>query len=165
MAQIATQPVYKAIRPVGERAFRRMLGAALVAGWALAAAGCSVSFPIESLVADPEVTGSITPREVSPLGPDLSAEDWRRARSALAVALDPQGNGSPARWDNPESGMAGVFTPVAAPFVKDDTVCRAFTASLSSRGGTGKRLHGSACRLAAGEWLIREVKPVRSADA
>jgi surface antigen len=36
----------------------------------------------------------------------------------MAVALDPQGSGSPVTWDNPDTGFKGTFTPVGQPFVK-----------------------------------------------
>src|SRR5438067_2431449 len=61
-------------------------------------------------VPEPTETGSIAKRPSS-FGPDLGDEDWRRARAALGVALDPQGNGKPVKWDNPESGLRGSVNP------------------------------------------------------
>lgn len=127
---------------------------------ALALAGCSISMPIASLVSEPETTGSITPKAPSPLSSDLNAEDWRRARAALGVALDPQGSGTPVSWDNPESGFRGTFTPVGQPFVQSDEVCRAFLAQVTSPMRTSS-LQGSACRPSGGEWAVKEARPFK----
>ena len=106
-------------------------------------------------------TGSITPcarRRRRPCRPISAGEDWRRASAALAVALDPQGNGASAGWDNPETGLKGQFTPVGSPFVRDDQICRAFLATMVSGRGQDW-LQGSACRPSGGEWAVRGVKP------
>ena len=123
-------------------------------------AGCGISFSIGSLRGDDDrPTGSIAaPRApASPLSPALNEEDWRRARSALAVALDPQGNGSAAGWDNPESGLKGTFTPVGGPLVKGERICRAFIASMVGVRGQDW-LQGQACRGSAPDWSIDGVK-------
>lgn len=121
---------------------------------------CSVALP--SLVSDPEdVTGSITPAFRSPLSADLGAEDWRRAKGALSVALDPQGNGTSVGWDNPESGLKGTFVPVGQPFVQADEVCRVFVATINGTGDANASLQGTACRLSPDEWAIQGVKPWR----
>jgi surface antigen len=117
--------------------------------------------PIASLVGDDEKTASTTPaRQVSPLSPDLGTEDWRRARGAMAIALDPQGNGSSVAWDNPDTGMRGAFTPVGQPFVKSDEICRAFLATVNGQA-LASSLQGTACRPSGGEWAIQDVKPWR----
>jgi surface antigen len=117
---------------------------------------CSVSFPLESMLPqDPVTTGSIGP--ISPLAPDLDHEDWRRARSAMAVALDPLGNGARATWDNPETGRAGAFAASTRPFVQDDRVCRGFLAELRVKPGHSREVAGSACRHSEGEWRIDEI--------
>ena len=96
---------------------------------------------------------------VSPLSAELGIEDWRRAKGAMAVALDPQGSGSPVTWDNPDTGFKGTFTPVGQPFVKGDEICRAFLAGLT--GQATSSLQGTACRLSGEEWAIKDVKPWR----
>ena len=128
---------------------------ALVA--ALSAGGCSWSFAIGSLV-DEDRTGSTAVRAVSPLSPDLGTEDWRRAKGALGVALDPHGNGSTVSWDNPETTLRGTFTPVGQPFVKSDEICRAFLATVTGQGNATS-VQGTACRPSGEEWAIRDVKP------
>ncbi|CUA88092.1 hypothetical protein Ga0061061_104211 [Chelatococcus sambhunathii] len=132
--------------------------AALVA--ALAAGGCSISFPLGSLVGEDVATTSSVAPAPSPLSPELTAEDWRRARSALEVALDPFGNGTSASWDNPETGVKGAFLPLGQPYVKDGDVCRAFLADLSLQVGA-QAMQGTACRPSGGGWSITEVKPWR----
>ncbi len=134
----------------------RLFAACFAGLSALSTAACSMSFPLDSMMpADPVTTGSIGP--VSPLAPELDAEDWRRARAALSVALDPQGNGARASWDNPDSGRGGAFVPAALPYVKDDRVCRDFLAELDLLAER-REVTGSACRLSGGEWRIHEVE-------
>lgn len=98
------------------------------------------------------------PRAVPSLSDHLGPEDIRRASGAMALALDPQGNGSPVNWDNGESKSAGRFTPVGGPFLKDDEVCRAFLTQISTLMDK-HALQGTACRPSGGEWAIRELKP------
>lgn len=130
----------------------------LAFGLAVCSGGCGVSFPMTSLVSDDLVTGSIRRADPSPLSPVLTEEDWRRARGALGVALDPVGNGSRAVWDNPETKLQGSFTPVGQAFVKSDEVCRAFVAEL--KGPTvDETLQGTGCRASGAEWTVRDVKP------
>lgn len=115
--------------------------------------------PIGSILGDGEATASTAPaKTLSPLSPDLGTEDWRRARGAMAVALDPQGSGSAVTWDNPDTGMRGSFTPVGQPFVRNDEICRAFLATLSGQASQSS-LQGSACRPSGGEWVLKDVKP------
>lgn len=137
---------------------RRVLLAGVLA---LGSAGCSMSFPMTSLVAEePTETASIAPKIISPLSPELGAEDWRRAKAAMATALDPQGNGSQVSWDNPESTMKGTFTPVGQPFVKNDEICRAFLTNVTGQTSVAS-LQGTACRPSGGDWAIKDVRPFK----
>jgi surface antigen len=133
-------------------------GLALVVGVGLTTGACSVSVPVGSLVEDQTGTGSVSTKAVSPLSAELGPEDWRRAKGALAIALDPQGNGSSVNWDNAETGMKGTFVPVGQPFVKSDEVCRAFLATVVGQTATAS-LQGTACRPSGGEWTMKSVKP------
>lgn len=149
-----------------------MLVGVVLAG--LAAAGCSISFPIMGLSSKAEdevamTTASALPARPSDgkgllgdLAPDLGPEDWRRAEGAMALALDPQGNGAPVSWDNAQSGMKGTFTPVGGPFLRADEICRAFLASMSLQTGPVK-LQGTACRPSGGEWAVKDAKPWKGA--
>jgi surface antigen len=127
---------------------------------ALSTGACSFSFGLSALDDDePKSTGAIATKAVTPLSADLDDEDWRRAKAALAVALDPQGPGTQVSWDNPATTMKGTFTPVGAPFVKNDEICRSFSAHLS--GPSAASLHGTACRPSGGEWAIKDVRPLK----
>jgi surface antigen len=138
----------------------KILAAALIA---LSTSACSYSLGMAGMdEEEPKATGAIAQESAAPvaltlLSPDLDEEDWRRAKAALAVALDPQGPGTQVSWDNPASARKGTFTPTGAPFVKDDEICRTFAAQLS--GSTSASLHGTACRPSGDEWAIKEVKP------
>lgn len=144
------------------QAFSRKALAALAAclGAGLAG-GCAISIPVAGLspAASEDVTGSIA-KPVTTFSRKLEAEDWRRARSAMGVALDPQANGAAARWDNPESGLNGSFQPVGLPYPADGLVCRAFVASVDGARGR-EDLQGSACKEGAGEWDVKDVRPFR----
>ena len=128
---------------------------------ALSTSACGMSLGLSALDEDgPKATGAIASKAALTLSSDLDEEDWRRAKAALAVALDPQGAGTQVSWDNPATTRKGTFTPMGAPFVKNDEICRAFSASLS--GPSSASLHGTACRPSGGEWAIKDVKPQKA---
>jgi surface antigen len=163
VTEIAWRRVYRSIGRRSEARALRLTGPVCAAAISLLASACGLSFPIASLFPDTETTSSITPRIVSPLSPlspELAAEDWRRAKGALAVALDPQGSGSSVSWDNPDTDMKGNFAPVGQPFVNTDEICRAFLATLVIKDTT-RSLQGTACRPSGGEWTLKDVKPWR----
>ncbi|MGO4523769.1 RT0821/Lpp0805 family surface protein [Microvirga sp. 2MCAF35] len=136
----------------------KLLAVGLVA---LSTSACSFSFGLSALDdEEPKSTGAIAAKADTLLSPDLDVEDWRRAKAALAVALDPQGAGTQVSWDNPATTMKGTFTPMGAPFVKNDEICRAFSAHLS--GPSASSLQGTACRPSGGDWAIKEVKPLKA---
>jgi surface antigen len=141
----------------------RLLAACLVA---LPVGACSLTYSIVSLESDePETTASIAPKAaISPLSPDLNEEDWRRAKAALGVALDPQGAGTLVSWDNPDTARKGAFTPSGAPFVRNDEVCRSFSAELHPNP-SAKSLLGTACRPSGGEWTITDLRPADRASS
>jgi surface antigen len=146
----ASSPSREGSRPRSAVRFAACLAACL-AGFGLSA--CSVSFPLESMLPpDPLTTGSVGP--ISPLAAELDREDWRRARSAMAVALDPLGNGARAVWENPETNRAGAFAATTRPFVQDDRVCRRFAAEIWLTSGENRDITGAACRFSEGEWRI-----------
>jgi surface antigen len=123
---------------------------------ALVVTGC-MAIPLPSMVASrDDVTGSITP--ANPISTAMDVEDWRRARGAMALALDPQGNGAPVSWDNPKSGARGVFTPVGPAKPVGERICRSFLAEV---GGSlpARAIQGAACRAGGGDWSIGEVAP------
>ena len=118
------------------------------------APGCSMTVPLAGLEPDTASTGSIN-RTVALLSPELDQEDVRRAKAALAIALDPQGNGARVAWQNPQTSAHGAFTASGSPFVEHDRVCRAFTGEEAPTSGSSNKLAGSACRDGDGTWQIR----------
>lgn len=134
---------------VRARALRLLLASAAAAGLA------ACSFAIPSLVPDgDESTGSIG--AAATVGRELGLEDARRARSALALALDPQGSGTAVNWDNPDTKVRGTITPVGQPYVRESEICRDFKA-LVSRTGRATTRDGTACRVSPDEWAIQYV--------
>jgi surface antigen len=143
----------------------------LAAGTLSAACGIMAPFertPVSTIASDAELTtGSITPRlpkaaslppgQVSPFSPKLDEEDWRRARAAMATALDPQGNGGQARWENTDSGHRGTFSAVGDAFIIKDEICRTYVAMVTAKEPE-QWFQGTACRVSANEWLIKDHK-------
>jgi surface antigen len=141
------------------------VAAAIALLCAPALGGCSFSMPIASLKAnvDEDVTGSIakSTAPISPLSKRLDWEDWRRARAAMGVALDPQGNGATVAWDNPQTGRRGSFVPVASAYPVDGQVCRAFVAKIDG-GDSKEQVQGAACRIGGtDDWDVQDVKPFK----
>ncbi|GJD73010.1 RT0821/Lpp0805 family surface protein [Methylobacterium goesingense] len=161
----------------GPRRTARVLGAALLLGLGgcglpiltfqgeeTAAAGAETAKatlakggPVE----EPATTGSIDRKPLG-FGADLGAEDWRRASAALAVALDPQGNGRPVKWDNPETTLRGSVNPTGLPYVANDLVCRDFLASVISPAGS-RFVRGTGCKPSGGEWGLTRIRAAKSA--
>jgi surface antigen len=135
-----------------------MLG--LVFGLPFGLGGCATAIPLPSFISKQDITGSIHP--ISPLSSSLDAEDWRRAKGAMGVALDPQGNGMPVTWDNPKSGAKGVFRPVGEAKPVDDKICRSFVAELAG-SVPDQSVQGTACRDKSGDWALGEVSPWKKA--
>lgn len=111
---------------------------------------------------EPAATGSIERRPMT-FGDDLGEEDWRRAGAALSVALDPQGNGRPVKWDNPETGLYGSINPTGLPYVADDAICRNFLASVISPGRS-RFVRGTGCKPSGGAWTLTRVRTAASAQ-
>ena len=117
---------------------------------------CSMILP-GLTVADPDVTGAIAPPTGSPLAPTIDDVDWKVASPVLAQALDPLHKGPSASWANIETGAAGVFSPNGPAYLRNDQVCRSFTAQVTSQG-RAEKLIGAACRVGAGDWTVQKVK-------
>lgn len=105
-------------------------------------------------------TGGAPARQNLKLSSELDAEDLRRAAAAMAAALDPQGNGAAVKWDNPQSGAHGSFTPTGFPYPLDGRVCRAFVAELMT-GSREERLVGAACRDKTADWALIRLDPAK----
>ena len=113
-----------------------------------------MSIPMASLMPADDVTGS---NETVPFGRMLDEEDRRREKAALATALDPQGDGSTVHWENVKSAK-GSITAVGRAYPHDGKVCRAFLADLE-RDTVQRKAQGTACTVAAGDWIVRDTKP------
>lgn len=135
----------------------RLLIGVTALGLGLSSGACSMSFPMPGFV-DSGPTGSIA--KSAAFSPDLDKEDQRRAQAALAVALDPQGNGADVSWHNPQTGAKGSFVALAPPFVDQDRICRAFKAHVAA-AKSDQRLGGRACRNSDGEWVLAELKNLK----
>lgn len=145
-------------RPAEWLRVTRLVGTAALVASGLAA--CSFSLSSRDDEGTDESTGSISVRAApgpARLPADLDQEDLRRANGALALALDPQGNGQPVKWDNPTSRLAGVVVPAGGPFVASDEVCRRFTTTITRPSGDRSDLAGTACKLSADEWHITRI--------
>ncbi len=121
----------------------------------LLATACSVTTPIASLVPDEQMTTGSIPKSQTSVVDKLGVEDWRRAKSALGVALDPQSTGTPVKWDNPETKLSGSFVAAGNFVVQNDLVCRPFQATLLIKGSE-TRPSGLACRQGPNDWVIEE---------
>jgi surface antigen len=123
---------------------------------------CTLIGPIGG--ADPEPTGSIASASMSrpapALPPTLDEEDRRRALGALAIALDPQGNGATVHWDNPVSKARGSVTPAGLAYPENDLVCRAFSAQFITASGT-QADQGAACRGKNAQWVLADLRPAK----
>ena len=116
----------------------------------------------ETVADEPIVTGSIGRRPTS-FGSDLGEEDWRRAYAALGVALDPQGNGKPVKWDNPETSLRGTINPTGLPYVAQDLICRDFLASVIAPGNN-RFVRGTGCKPTGGEWELKRIRTGKAAS-
>ena len=157
---------------VAPRPARARCAAALTSGsvaLALSLAGCGIpilTFQSESksepdvTVPEPLVTGSIDKRPKS-FGSEMSDEDWRRAHAALAVALDPQGNGRPVKWDNPDSSLRGSVNPTGLPYVANDLICRDFLASVIAPSRS-RFVRGTGCKPSGGEWELTRIRTAKA---
>lgn len=152
----------------------RAVSTAAVLAAAIGLTGCSWTFLPDSssdngslkFLEDDIQTGSITPAKgtMTPIVQlkNLDEEDWRRAKAALSVALDPHGSTDRVLWDNPKTMAKGSFVSDGPPFVKNDEICRNFKTAVTDQAET-RNLQGVACRPSGGEWDIIEINtPAKS---
>ena len=120
---------------------------------------CTIAVPISSPASDAPGRPETEPERRQSLSlPGLDPEDWRRARGALAVAIDPSGNGLRVPWDNPETHRRGTVAPTGLPVVRDGVICRPFSATVES-GGQTSVFRGTACRDMGDGWDIIALVP------
>jgi surface antigen len=144
---------------------RVVLAGALFGAFGLG--GCS--YALESLSSKSELeakpAGSASPSADDWTGRTAAAEpeeaDLAYARAAAADALGRGAKANSVPWQNPQTGVSGNITPLAATHSEGSLPCRDFLASYV-RGGAQSWLQGSACRTARGEWEVRSLKPLKS---
>ena len=123
---------------------------------------CSVTTPIASLFPDDQIeTGSVPSKQVIFVD-KLTSEDWRRARAAIGVALDPQSTGTAVKWENAETKTSGSFVETGPFSTRNDLLCRPFKALLVVNGVTSHP-SGFACRQGPNDWVVEQPEiPERS---
>ena len=134
---------------------RAGLAASVAAAMASLTSACSVAVPLPAFV-DRAPTGSVA-SQPGTLWSSLDPEDLRRAKAAMAVALDPQGNGEPVTWENPKSGRKGSFAAAAPPYPEQDHICRSFKAQFVVLTRTQRHVDGAACRSRDGDWVVADL--------
>jgi surface antigen len=130
---------------------------------ALACGGCS--YQLESgfskAEADVDQTGSIAHSTKDSAAAEPAPGDLAYARAAAADALARDTKGNSVPWRNPQTGVGGNITPLAATHEEDGLPCRDFLASYLNAGAPAW-LAGSACRTARGGWEVKSLKPLKS---
>jgi surface antigen len=113
--------------------------------------------------AQADVSGSISHVAPKPAAAatKVSEADLAYARAAAADALEGGRKGNSVPWRNPQTGVGGNITPLAAAYSEGGQSCRNFLASYVN-GGAQAWLQGSACRSARGEWQVKDLKPISS---
>ena len=144
---------------VGPRLCRGLAGMAVLLV-ALAAGGCSLSGPFESVFgSSSDVTGSITPPPGSKEADELPpAADLAFARAAVKEVLARGGKDASQPWENPATGARGTVTPIAQAYGSGNQTCHDFLASYVN-GPKEAWLQGEACRPSKGAWEVRSMKP------
>lgn len=142
---------------------RLALAAALFG--ALVSGGCS--YQLDSMLSKPDaqadVSGSIghAAAKPDPAAAKVSEADLTYAKAAARAALEQGSKGNSVPWRNPQTGVGGNITPLAASYSEGGQSCRNFLASYVN-GGAQSWLQGSACRTARGEWQVKNLKPISS---
>ena len=140
---------------------------ALVLACALANAGCALSYRLDSMFGNKDgdhkdvVTGSVSQGSFAAASSaDLLEGDLAYARAAASEVLARGGKDASAPWENPSTGAHGTVTPIASAETRDGATCRDFLASYI-RAETQAWLQGEACRVAAGRWEVKSLKPLK----
>jgi surface antigen len=142
----------------------------MAAALALAAAGCSSSMPLGSILpgisderlaeADTEEpTGALSLRERK-VSAEMTGADWIMAKAALGEALDRKEDGPALEWQNPITASRGTVSPITAAFEQDGFHCRNFLVS-HRRSGRETWHEGTACRTHRGKWDVQSTRPIQ----
>lgn len=131
---------------------------------ALVASGCSISYKLESLFGSDkdspqaDYTAAAVTHEASPEVAGLTGSDLALAKAAASEAVTRSGKDISIPWENPSTGARGTVTPLAAAYTQNGITCRDFLASYV-RQSSQSWLEGEACRMEAGNWEVRNLKP------
>jgi surface antigen len=144
-------------------AMRRLQARAWVLALALMGGGCSVSYHLDSVLANKDAGAAAeayAPRAAAPKATaEMPAEtDLAIARAAVSEVLIKGGKHSSVPWENPKTGARGTVTPLASAYSQDGVTCRDFLASYV-KNGTESWLQGAACRAKRGKWEVRNLRP------
>ncbi len=108
-----------------------------------------------------DVTGTVVPLKTTARVVDAtlpSEGDLAFAKAAAQDVLNRDGGDTSVPWENPQTGARGTVTPIAAAYSQDGFTCRDFLASYV-RGSAESWLQGEACRIHAGKWDIKTMRP------
>jgi surface antigen len=136
----------------------RVLSVGSVLCVAIGAAGCSMSYQLESYFADKTPTGSVASNKPAAMPPD---RDLAYAKAAAQEVLDKGEKDASLDWENPATGARGTVTPIASSYVQDGQTCRDFLASYVTKSAQAW-LQGEACQEPRGAWQVRTLKPWKS---
>ena len=144
-------------------AMRRLQARAWMLALALMGGGCSVSYQLDSALANKDAGAAAeanAPRAATPKATaEMPAEtDLAIARAAVSEVLIKGGKHSSVPWENPKTGARGTVTPLASAYSQDGITCRDFLASYV-KNGTESWLQGAACRAKHGKWEVRDLRP------
>jgi surface antigen len=147
----------------------------------LAVGGCSFSYQLGSLFGKDDeaapkgasITGStstLTPPALKtsavPNGSNaalgVADADIALATAAATKMFATGSKGASMPWENPATGARGTVTAVAEEYRQDGFICREFLASFVTTA-RDSWLQGEACRFPQGQWVVRSLKPWKSA--
>lgn len=94
--------------------------------------------------------GSIIGKEIAKT---LSEADLQRANESAQDTMETADTGQTVKWDNPDSGNSGTYTPTSDVQQVDGEDCRDFESSVLI-DGEQQVATGRACRQPDGSWKI-----------
>ena len=157
------QPPYSGMA-AGRLSYRAPALVTVAALLALATGGCSLSYSLGSPAKGDkgEHTASTKPAKPTasvstsrlPPEPDLAL-----TKQAVHDVLSRGSDDTSLPWENPRTGARGTVTPIATTYIQDGFTCRDFLASYV-REGSESWLQGEACRLHAGKWEVKSLRPL-----
>jgi surface antigen len=145
------------------RACARLSALTLILTLGFACGGCALSYQLDSVFGKDnkdEPTGSVARGPFAAASMvELAEGDLVYARAAASDVLSRGGRDASAPWENPKTGARGTVTPLAAAYTQNGVTCREFLASYL-HGSEQAWLQGEACRMSAGRWEVKTIKPL-----